>query len=464
MAQKVAYSHNFFVLNRVINDMILSKHNTKITLTPPIESGRQYISYRVTCNGKRLNLLSGISLTDASKQWDDKTNRVKHGAKVNGTSYNILNARINNQIKLIEDYFNNCDANEQIPSLDDLKFRFQHAFKSKVTEPAVPGVPVSDEFSYLFDQYIDIKSKERNWEKSMKEKFTRLKNRIISVKPDIRLTDLSESMMNTLAEEFAKTMYNDAIEVQFSSLKRFVKWAKLKHYPVNEDCLNYSPKLPKAKKAVRYLTLAELERIHNLDLSASPALERTRDLFLFQCGTALRHSDLKKLKPDNITQNEEGECLLRVLTEKDDDVITLPLTTYALEVYNKYKGHQYDKGLLFPVISNQKYNDQLKKIGELAELEGFWIDYEYKLNKKFEIKVPKSELASHTARRTFVVTAIEAGISPEIVALATSHSDLRAMKPYIKITNKGVSKVTTAVSNAIEEARLAQSEKPGKSE
>ena len=27
------------------------------------------------------------------------------------------------------------------------------------------------------------------------------------------------------------------------------------------------------------------------------------------------------------------------------------------------------------------------------------------------------------------------------------------MKPYIKLTNKGVSKVTDAVSNAIEEAR-----------
>lgn len=433
--------------------MILSKHNTRITLTPPTKSGRQYVSYRVTCNAKRINLLSGISLTEAERQWDEKVLRIKHGAKVNGTAYNILNARINNQIKMIEDYFNNCDANEQQPSLEDLKFRFQHAFKSKVSEPAVAGVSVSDEFSYLFDQYIEIKSKERGWEKSMKEKYTRLKNRIISVKNDIRLTDLSESMMNTLAEEFATTMYNDAIEIQFSSLKRFVRWAKLKHYPINEDCLTYSPKLPKAKKAVRYLTLEELERIHNLNLAANPALERTRDLFLFQCGTALRYSDLKQMKPDNIFRDEHGELVLRILTEKDDDIITMPLTTYAKEIYFKYKDKQFDGGAMFPVISNQKYNEQLKIIGQLAKLEGYWIDYEYKLNKKIEVKVPKTELASHTARRTFVVIAIEAGISPEIVALATSHSDLNAMKPYIKLTNKGVSKVTDAVSNAIEEAR-----------
>lgn len=422
-------------------------------MTPPTKSGRQYVSYRVTCNAKRINLLSGISLTDAERQWDEKVLRIKHGAKVNGTAYNILNARINNQIKMIEDYFNNCDANEQQPSLEDLKFRFQHAFKSKVSEPDVAGVSVSDEFSYLFDQYIEIKSKERGWKKSMKEKYTRLKNRIISVKNDIRLTDLSESMMNTLAEEFATTMYNDAIEIQFSSMKRFVRWAKLKHYPINEDCLTYSPKLPKAKKAVRYLTLEELERIHNLNLAANPALERTRDLFLFQCGTALRYSDLKQMKPDNIFRDEHGELVLRILTEKDDDIITMPLTTYAKEIYFKYKDKQFDGGAMFPVISNQKYNEQLKIIGQLAKLEGYWIDYEYKLNKKIEVKVPKTELASHTARRTFVVIAIEAGISPEIVALATSHSDLNAMKPYIKLTNKGVSKVTDAVSNAIEEAR-----------
>ena len=287
----------------------------------------------------------------------------------------------------------------------------------------------------------------------MKDKYIRLKQRILSVKPDIRLTDLSESMMNKLADEFAKTMYNDAIEIQFSSLRRFVTWAKLKHYPINEDCLTYSPKLPKAKKAVRYLTLEELERIHNLNLAANPALERTRDLFLFQCGTALRYSDLKQMKPDNIFRDEHGELVLRILTEKDDDIITMPLTTYAKEIYFKYKDKQFDGGAMFPVISNQKYNEQLKIIGQLARLEGYWIDYEYKLNKKIEVRVPKTELASHTARRTFVVIAIEAGISPEIVALATSHSDLSAMKPYIKLTNKGVSKVTDAVSNAIEEAR-----------
>ena len=433
--------------------MKLTKHNTRIVLTSPKKSGRQYVSYRITCQGKRLNLLSGIPITNADKQWDAEKCRIKHGTKVCGNPYNILNSRIISQIKFIDDYFNNCDANDRDPSLEDLKYRFLHAFKSNCAPPVVPGVAVNDEFSFLFDQYVELKSKERGWEKSMKDKYIRLKQRILSVKPDIRLTDLSESMMNKLADEFAKTMYNDAIEIQFSSLRRFVTWAKLKHYPINEDCLTYSPKLPKAMKAVRYLTLEELERIHNLNLAANPALERTRDLFLFQCGTALRYSDLKQMKPDNIFRDEHGGLVLRILTEKDDDIITMPLTTYAKEIYFKYKDKQFYGGAMFPVISNQKYNEQLKTIGQLAKLEGYWIDYEYKLNKKIEVKVPKTELASHTARRTFVVIAIEAGISPEIVALATSHSDLNAMKPYIKLTNKGVSKVTDAVSNAIEEAR-----------
>jgi hypothetical protein len=49
-------------------------------------------------------------------------------------------------------------------------------------------------------------------------------------------------------------------------------------------------------------------------------------------------------------------------------------------------------------------------LGKLAELKGEWIDYQYKLEKVEEVKTPKSDLTSHTARRTFVVTALNEGV------------------------------------------------------
>ena len=62
-------------------------------------------------------------------------------------------------------------------------------------------------------------------------------------------------------------------------------------------------------------------------------------------------------------------------------------------------------GGMFPVISNQKYNKYLKEIGALADLQGEWVDTEYRKNEKVERRTPKRDLESHTARRTFVCIA-----------------------------------------------------------
>ena len=45
-------------------------------------------------------------------------------------------------------------------------------------------------------------------------------------------------------------------------------------------------------------------------------------------------------------------------------------------------------------------------------------------------------LTVHAARRTFVVHALEEGMSPQIVMTFTSHEDYDPLKPYIAITDK----------------------------
>ena len=51
--------------------------------------------------------------------------------------------------------------------------------------------------------------------------------------------------------------------------------------------------------------------------------------------------------------------------------------------------------------------------------------------------VPKYELiTTHTARHTFIVTAISLGISPTIILSWTGHKNYEAMRPYIAIANE----------------------------
>jgi hypothetical protein len=54
-------------------------------------------------------------------------------------------------------------------------------------------------------------------------------------------------------------------------------------------------------------------------------------------------------------------------------------------------------------------------------------------------------LATHTARRTFIVTALNEGVSTNLITLITSHSDYKAMTPYIKATMKGTGSVINAI-------------------
>ena len=161
--------------------------------------------------------------------------------------------------------------------------------------------------------------------------------------------------------------------------------------------------------------------------------------------------DIKQLKHDNIREVEDGKYEIDILTKKDKDRIPFPLSKVATRIYEKYKDNLYDNGVVFPVISNQKYNDHLKELGKLAQLQGEWIDYQYKLDKVEEVKTPKADLTSHTARRTFVVTALNEGVELDLIAQITSHSDVEVMRPYIASTRKGKQKVVDALDNATQE-------------
>lgn len=172
--------------------------------------------------------------------------------------------------------------------------------------------------------------------------------------------------------------------------------------------------------------------------------------FVFQCFTALRYSDIKRLKHDNIREIGDGKYEIDILTKKDKDRIPFPLAKTATRIYKKYKDNLYYNGVVFPIISNQKYNDHLKKLGKLAELKGEWIDYQYKLDKVEEVNTPKTELTSHTARRTFVVTALNEGVELDLIAQINSHSDFDNMRPYIASTRKGKQKVIDALDSATE--------------
>lgn len=387
----------------------------------------------------RVDLYTGFSVQP--KQWNSSKERVKQGIKVDGVFYNVINEKLDEMEAFCIEYINGALARGESASVEALKSQFNYKYKRGKEDK-------SDEFYYQFDKFIAERKGSQGWGQDMEDVFNRLKEKWQSYKPQMTFDRLSVEVMEGFKVVLAKTMYNEAIEKNLSYFRQFVSWARNKNYRIHPEFFSYKPKLPKSKKAVRYLTLAELDTIYNVDLSSNEALDRVRDIFIFQCYTALRYSDVSQLKRENVRVDEDGNYIIDIVTEKDDDRITYRLPNRAVSIYKKYENCVYEGGLAFPVISNQKYNEHLKELGKVAELKGEWIDYEYRLNEKIVVKVPKSDLTTHTARRTFVVTALNEGVDLELISLITSHSTIATMKPYIKANKRGSDLVIDAINRA----------------
>lgn len=418
------------------------RYHTRLTV--PNSSGRCSVIIRVSYGGKRTDLYTGI--TALPTQWNENKERVKQGCTVDGYQYNVLNAKLTEQEQFVEEYFNNSEVRSAAVSLSDLQERFKHKFRASEEM-------LSDEFFFLFDKFRAEMASQRGWGQDMKDVYERLEGKVRDFKPDIKFADLSAETMDRFKVYLSKTMYNDALLKHLQYFKSFITWASKRNYKIHEEYFAYEPKLPKAKKAVRYLTLKDLDTIYGLKLNGREGLGRARDIFLFQCYTALRVSDVRQLKRENITQNEKGDYYIDLLTEKDDDRVRYKLAQRAVRIYKKYEDNVYEDDLAFPVISDVKYNEHLKELGKAADLKGEWIDYEYRLNEKITVKTPKKNLSTHTARRTFIVTAMNEGIPLDLIALITSHSDVKAMKPYIKMNEVGTDKVIAALDKTTEKKK-----------
>ena len=161
------------------------------------------------------------------------------------------------------------------------------------------------------------------------------------------------------------------------------------------------------------------------------AWRTVRDVFLFCCFTSLRYSDVRNLKRSDVKSDH-----IEVTTVKTADSLSIELNKYSKAILEKYKDIHFENHMALPVISNQKMNDYLKELGELAEINEPIRETYYKGNERIDEVTPKYALLStHAGRRTFICNALALGIPAQVVMKWTGHSDYKAMKPYIDIAD-----------------------------
>ena len=386
------------------------------------------IRMRVIFASHRIEFTTGYRI-DAAK-WDADKQRVKNGCtnKLKQSASDI-NTDLLRYYTIMQEVFKEYEVKDIMPTPQEVK----DSFNNKVN----PTEEVQEEqkaFWEIFNEFVSECGKQNNWTDSTYEKFAAVKNHIKEFRAEPTFVYFDEEGLNNYVDFLRKTkdMRNSTIGKQLGFLKWFIRWAFKKGYHQNIAFETFKPKLKNTPKKVIFLTWDELNKLKACNIPQNKQyLERVRDVFLFCCFTGLRYSDVYNLRTSDVKADH-----IEITTVKTADSLVIELNNHSKAILEKYKDVHFEGNKVLPVISNQKMNDYLKELGELAEINEPIRETYYKGNQRIDEVTPKyALLGTHAGRRTFICNALALGIPAQVVMKWTGHSDYKAMKPYIDIAD-----------------------------
>lgn len=399
------------------------------------------ISMRLTFNSTRINFSTGFRI-DASK-WDEQKQRVKNGCTNKAMqSAAEINTVLNQYEAELHSIFKKFETLDTMPTKDQVKeaFNRMHLSESAKEEGAAQLEQEEKKAkrprpSDVMREFISENETINQWTWGTIEKFNAIENHFKDFNARLSLDEYDKAHLAKFVQFLIdkKDMRNSTVKKQLGYLKWFFRWCQEKGYCNCGDYQSFDPKLKTTPKKVIFLDEHELEQLETYEIPENKKyLERVRDIFLFCCYSSLRYSDVYNLKRSDIQNNK---MLITTIKTHDDLAIELNKTTTAL--LKKYADCDFPDNKALPVITNQKMNDYLKELCELAGIDTPISEVFYKGGVRHEITTPKYALMStHAGRRTFICKALSMNIPPEVVMKWTGHSDYKAMKPYIAVADK----------------------------
>ena len=389
------------------------------------------IRMRVNFASKRIEFTTGYRI-DAAK-WDTDKQRVRNGCTNKlKQSASEINASLLGYYTEVQEIFKKFEVEEIMPTPEQIKEAFNALHKP--IEEVKQRKSTPNAFYKAFDEFVRDCGRQNDWTDSTYEKFAAVKNHLMNFRVELTFDFFDEKGLNDYVTYLrdVKEMRNSTIGKQLSFLKWFLRWAFKKGLHQNNAYDSYKPKLKSTQKKIIFLTWEELNKLREFEIpAAKQALDRVRDVFLFQCFTGLRYSDVFNLRRSDIKGDH-----IEVTTVKTSDSLIIELNKHSKAILDKYKDVAFEDDKVLPVITNQKMNDYLKELAELAGIDEPVRQTYYRGNERIDEVTPKyALLGTHAGRRTFICNALALGIPPQVVMKWTGHSDYKAMKPYIDIAD-----------------------------
>ena len=389
------------------------------------------IRMRVNFASKRIEFTTGYRI-DAAK-WNTDKQRVRNGCTNKlKQSASEINASLLGYYTEVQEIFKKFEVEEIMPTPEQIKEAFNELHKP--IEEVNPRKSTPNAFYKVFDEFVRDCGRQNDWTDSTYEKFAAVKNHLMNFRDGLTFDFFDEKGLNDYVTYLrdVKEMRNSTIGKQLSFLKWFLRWAFRKGVHQNNAYDSYKPKLKSTQKKIIFLTWEELNKLREFEIpAAKQALDRVRDVFLFQCFTGLRYSDVFNLRRSDIKGDH-----IEVTTVKTSDSLIIELNNHSKAILDKYKDVAFEDDKVLPVITNQKMNDYLKELAELAGIDEPVRQTYYRGNERIDEVTPKyALLGTHAGRRTFICNALVLGIPPQVVMKWTGHSDYKAMQPYIDIAD-----------------------------
>ena len=388
------------------------------------------IRMRVIYAGNRVDFSTGHRIDE--KKWNAEKQQVKNGCT---NKLKVSSAEINADLlyysTVIQSVFKEFEVKNTIPTPAQLRSDFER--KTKMLGKSNKKELSESFFISAFDEYVNKVGASNNWKAATFAKFKTTKKHLESFSSNTTFEKIDEKWFSAYVHYLQETakLRNVTIEKQIKDFRGFLRWAAKKEY-IGTSMLDWKPKLKTVQKKVIFLTQEELKKIQKYIIPAEKKyLERVRDVFLFQCFTGLRYSDVFNLKRSNIKKDH-----IEITTVKTADSLTIGLNKHSRKILNKYKKTPFENDKVLPVITNQKMNEYLQELARLAKINEMVSETTYRGNERIDTVTPKHKLiGTHCGRRTFISNALMLGVTPEIVMKWTGHSDYKAMKPYIDVAD-----------------------------
>jgi integrase len=369
---------------------------------------------------------------------DKKTKKIKGTKEVS-----LLNKRleVNNELNKIENYilnaFNLVNPDEVNKSWLQTKLDYYY------NPPQEVGQLPTQLIKYI-DFYIDYRKNEIK--ETSKQKFNVIKQKLIRFeafrKKTIFIKDINDNFKKEFVDYSISQKYaQNTMQRELVFIKTFCKHARFLGIETHPQL--DSLRLDRAKVEKIYLTFDELKAIEQIDKEKlTDSLDNAKDWLIISCYTGQRVSDFMRFTNDMV-RIEDGQSFIEFTQKKTDKIMTVPVHPKVIEILNKRNG-------MFPyAISDQKYNDYIKTVCEIAEITQI-----VQGSKLIEIK-PKSGIfrkvskqyrkcdlvSSHIGRRSFC-TNFYGTIPTSLLINISGHKTEEMYLSYVGKSNKDLAKET----------------------